>query len=344
MIAFLFLLCFLVCYGIVFKNNPDYLDITQTNAVKGVFIIIVFLNHARSYLTLSSNMFNNIYAFFFRVIGQMMVVMFLFYSGYGVGYQLQIKGKAYERVFIKKRIISTWFHFALAVAFYAIINIVLQRSYSSIKWIGCWFGWESIGNSNWFVFDILILYIITFVSIKISNSTNVNRSKERIQVYSITVMTLLLWLLLYLAKRPDRYWYNTLIAYPFGMWYCYNRKTIESVFAKKEVYCIVLLLSGIFFSLLTLVRNSIGENIAAILFSTIVIMITMKVHIGNRALNWLGIHLFPIFILQRIPMIILSDYEINPVLFVLVCFIITIVLTYLYEAVIKKADSFLKLS
>lgn len=66
-------------------------------------------------------------------------------------------------------------------------------------------------------------------------------------------------------------------------------------------------------------------------------MITMKFKINNRFLVWLGQNLFPLYIYQRIPMIILSSiaggvYAANyPILYVISCFAITSIISYYYR-------------
>ena len=57
----------------------DYMSRENTTSVNGLFILLVFLNHIQSYVTLPEGFHRLTLAF-----GQLMVAMFLFYSGYGV--------------------------------------------------------------------------------------------------------------------------------------------------------------------------------------------------------------------------------------------------------------------
>lgn len=63
----------------------------------------------------------------------------------------------------------------------------------------------------------------------------------------------------------------------------------------------------------------------------------MKVKINNKALIWCGNNLFPLYIYQRIPMIVLSTIggggwiSTYPVLYTVACLIITLTITYLYK-------------
>ena len=49
----------------------------------------------------------------------------------------------------------------------------------------------------------------------------------------------------------------------------------------------------------------IAHNIKSIAFAAIVVMATMKISVDSMLLKWSGEHLFPLYIYQRIPMIVL---------------------------------------
>jgi peptidoglycan/LPS O-acetylase OafA/YrhL len=53
-------------------------------------------------------------------------------------------------------------------------------------------------------------------------------------------------------------------------------------------------------------------GIVSCLFCLMIVVGTMKVQIGNPVLKWVGIHAFAIYILQRLPMNLLSDWGISP--------------------------------
>ena len=342
MITYLVLLAVIVVLGIrPTKNESEYLEKEQTNSIKGIFILIVFLNHARGYFEpLSDNIPNFIYNMFFHLIGQMMVVMFLFYSGYGICCQFTNKGGAYQSTFLRKRITLTWIHFVIAIVLYAVIAVIFHEKYSINEWVLCWTGWESIGNSNWFVFDILVLYLITYIAMIMSLRSKSESKTEKAYIFLIVILigVFFLWAALYVTKGPLRYWYNTLLAFPFGAGYYFHKHMIEKYLSNNNRWLISLLSSIFLFVMLCFIRNSIGENCASIFFATIVLLITNKVHISNKLSQWLGIHLFSIFILQRIPMNILTKMNINPILFTAISFLITIGLAFPFDYVCRRID------
>ena len=72
----------------------------------------------------------------------------------------------------------------------------------------------------------------------------------------------------------------------------------------------------------------------------LIVMITMKVRVGNNILDFFGSHIFSFFILQRIPMIILSETGVNHTkyTFVVLSFAITICLATVFDKCMAKLD------
>lgn len=129
-------------------------------------------------------------------------------------------------------------------------------------------------------------------------------------------------------------------AFPFGV--TYSAYKFEIGRFVKERY--ILVLSVLIFTLLLFRMFLIGYNFAGIifncyglLFSALIVIITQKVKIGNRYLDWCGKHLFPLYIYQRISMMLI--YEIDggvlvqehPYIYIILCFCITLAIAKYYK-------------
>lgn len=147
--------------------NNNYLEISRTNSIKGIFILLVFLSHARNYISAyaeySQNPLNGIYDIFQNHLGQGVVIMFLFYSGYGVMESIKKKGTNYINAIPKKRFAKTLINFDIAVIIFILLNLCLStlKNYTIPKVLLSFIGWESVGNSNWYIFAMLVMYLIT---------------------------------------------------------------------------------------------------------------------------------------------------------------------------------------
>lgn len=118
MIIFLVALFALSIWGLGIRhNNGDYLAKEQATSIRGIFALIIFFSHIKQYLVFERGI-DLAYATILGYIGQLMVVIFFFYSGYGIALSFD-KKKGYERGFIKNRIFQTYIHFATAVLTYS---------------------------------------------------------------------------------------------------------------------------------------------------------------------------------------------------------------------------------
>lgn len=100
----------------------DFLSRKQTDAVKGLFILMVLLSH--SILEVKATGTYPLTAIDipgYRIrtgFGQLVIVMFFFYSGYGVMEAIKSKGKEYIDSFPRHRVLTTLLNFDVAVLFF----------------------------------------------------------------------------------------------------------------------------------------------------------------------------------------------------------------------------------
>lgn len=127
--------------------RPDYISISSTMAVKGFFVLLVFLRHYKGFVELEGPL-DQPFLTLDSWLSQLIVALFLFYSGYGVYLSWMKKGDAYRRTMPKKRLLATLLHFDLAVLLYMILNWILDNDYGLRKNISALLAWETIGNSN----------------------------------------------------------------------------------------------------------------------------------------------------------------------------------------------------
>ena len=83
-------------------------------------------------------------------------------------------------------------------------------------------------------------------------------------------------------------------------------------------------------------------SVWASLFTLAVVMVTMKVSIKSTALEWVGKRVFSIYILQRIPMIVLTETgftQNSPYAFLVLVFLITLGIAVIFDYVTAKIDN-----
>lgn len=167
MLLFYLLILLLSLYGMSFVKsgfNQDYIGKEQCNAIKGIFILIVFIRHIwpilRRYGYDFSAFGDNIFFRIDRWMGQLLVVVFLFYSGYGVMESIKKKGKQYIDDMPRKRILNTLINFDIAVLAFLLLDLILGVDLDPLNTLLAFTSWTSIGNSCWYIFVILVCYFL----------------------------------------------------------------------------------------------------------------------------------------------------------------------------------------
>lgn len=346
LLIYMVLFAVICCIGMKFAPRgqylTDYMSRERTTSIKGIFAVIIVFSHMKSYLD-TSGMFDSIFAKILWLIGQFMVTMFFFYSGYGILEAVK-KRSDYFKGFFKNRFLKTLLHFDLAVLLFFALNLALGIPMTLKKTLLSFTGWESIGNSNWFVFCTLALYLLTLLAFSIFR-----KSKWGAAIFT-TVLTC--GLIVALAIFKQSYWYNTLLCYPLGMFYSLLRDKIDALFAKRKwcyhvsLWLCIILTAGLpaAYSYFNIgINYQILYIIMACTFTLAIVLASMKISANNKILYWLGVNSFSIYILQRLPMITLRHFGLddNNLIFSLIAIAVTMIIAPLFTLLTNGIDKLL---
>lgn len=329
---------FLALYGTKFapwgEFHGDYHSPGKTNAVKGIFVLFVFASHVKNYLDLSG--LDERAFWLVEYVGQLMVAPFLFWSGFGVMESIRRKGEAYVRALPVNRGLRTLIHFDCALLLFLLVRFIIRKEVTLPQFLLSLVCWESIGNSNWFIFAILVLYLITTASFLLVRK---NRWGAAAVATLLTVAVMAV-----LSRFMEEHWYNTMLCYCLGMWFSLLRPRVEKILTKNHWQYFACLLTGMlaFLCMGKLhYRIPFGYSLYGIVFMILLVIISMKAAPDNRFLQFLGNYVFEIYILQRIPMRLLRSFHIateHPAVFVLLCFGITCGLSVLFRRAMNSLD------
>lgn len=285
--------------------HEDYMVPKYTTAIKGIFTVLIFYSHIRGYLSLSDHWSNSLYSTVFDYLGQLIVVMFFFYSGFGV-WESQKKKSDYANTFFKRRILKTLLHFDIAILLFIVVQVFLPIHYTTKDYLLCWIGWTSVGNSNWFIFVILGLYLIALLSLFFQKNFGQGG------ILLTAVLSACFWIWLRIIMRQPNWWVDTLAAFPLGMAFSQYKPALDQWLEKKSYHPVLaVLLSAIAFLIAyKLVKIDIYGGVSC-LFCSLTALFSSFVKIGNPILDWLGKNAFTIYIIQRLPMIVFSQLGIN---------------------------------
>ncbi len=259
------------------KIYSDYMSLKKTTSIKGIFILIVLISHISQRLNLSDFVLNKIFLKAnFTWLEQSMVVMFMFYSGFGVMMSALKKGKQYYKNIPIKRVLKVLLHFDIVMLLILIIKALMGNKFSPSQVLLSILPWDNY----WYVFAILILYLISYIAFMIGKN-------NKVLVLSISFALTIVYILA-IHSVKDIWWYDTVILYPLGMLYYTVKDKIENLFKNRPfIYWICLIVSAALFCVsLFKLDYFIVHEIKHILFGVIIVLLTMKVQIHNKILNF----------------------------------------------------------
>ncbi|KRO07902.1 hypothetical protein IV64_GL001062 [Lactiplantibacillus xiangfangensis] len=309
------------------------LDRGTTTTINGLFILLVLFGHFMTFIQMPSE-FARVTRLWMAVKGQLIVTTFLFFSGYGLSIQYQKRGPQYLKTFPKHRFLFLWGKFAVAITLYAIVAWLRGKHYSSWHLLGSYLGLTTIGNSAWYVFTILLMYLISYVAWRLL-------PQNCWGAIGIMALGSVLYIVIASAFLPE-YYFCTVFCYVAGVVYGYYKIRLENRICRNWItYLSVGLITVLGFAAsYVLCANSIGlrrdvsYQIAAILFAFCFVLLAMSFSIHNRVLAYLGgPALFAIYVLQRLPMIWLQNTWLakQPVLYFSGVLILTVILGWLFD-------------
>ena len=216
------ILLFLVLFGIKYAKPKtffeDNMSPDKTSSMNGLFVMIVFFSHMKSYFV-DMNVYDGAFYSLPIIFTQLIVVSFLFYSGYGMMESTKKKGFSYIRSIPQKRFPKLFIDFAIAIVLFIITNLCLGKTLDLKNTLLSFTGWTAIGNSNWYIFAILCFYIIMYLSFLIC--------KNKSNIWAVTVTTILsICFIIGISFVKQGYWYNTFLCLPFGMWFSLYKEKV----------------------------------------------------------------------------------------------------------------------
>ena len=334
MAIYLVLLLIVSLIGIKCSHfHENYAGFKQSTAVKGIFAFIILLHHSRDYYSLGTGFADAVFLAIDKWLGQLIVTVFFFYSGFGILESYKSK-KSYETTFFRKRILRTLLRFDIAVLIYLIVTLLLGERYPIQNYFLSWIGLTSFNNSNWFIFVILLLYSITLIAFVLNRRLSIIHGEFRI-VAIVIMLSLLSWIIIKLTGKRS-WWYNTLLCYPAGMLFSMTKKFFDSLMRNNRIYYPFLLCTITIVIIMHRFSSTVLYSLMACIFCLTIVLVTIKIQLNNRILQFLGRYSFSIYVLQRLTMILLKAAGLSqPVLFTGVALISTCIIAVLYEILLS---------
>lgn len=305
----------------------DYISPQKTTSIKGLFVILVFFSHYSPYFIHTGTdavLYEKIAEF-----GQLMVVMFLFCSGYGVMESAQKKGMNYTVNMPVQRILKLIADYDVAMMLFIIMNTCYGKSYSLKHILLSFIDLADVGNGNWYLFAVICTYVFSFAALMVS------KNNKHISASIVTVLCLV-YIIVVQAYR-EYWWFDTILCYAFGMCFSVFRDIFEKIVQRNILswlICLCISGAGFVFCFIRQNVNFVFHEASCFLMIIFILILTMKVSVDNVIINKAGKMIFGIYVLQRIPLTILYNAGIttaHPYIGFVVSLAVTVGLALLYS-------------
>jgi len=302
--------------------NPEFMSLKNTKYIQGFFAICVMLHHMGQktcaswhdpkYIVHGLDMFVG--------IGYLFVAIFFFYSGYGLFVSFKNKPD-YLHGFVKHRIIPIIIAFYMAQLIFLPARYLLGEKISTRQLLYYLTGAQLCNINTWFPIAIVAFYFAFYFSFKYIKNENLAIFATFLAVFAWTFIGTCInhndwWM-------RGEWWYNSVHTFWMGLVFAKFKKPITE--GIKKHYFIYLILAIVLFyaswKLCVFVQNGAfgfsyycetswgpkgpyatpllvklykkwGVLAAQILYSTlflvVVLLISMKVQVGNKVLAFMG--------------------------------------------------------
>ena len=293
---FILITAALILFGIKTAPKGEYFSdsfsVGQTRALKGIFAIVVIFHHLYGVLLPS---FLSIK--YFRDLGFLMVGGFFLISGYGLMYGVKNK-KNYLKGFFFKRILAIVIPYYVIDSFYVIMRYMNTTDMDAFK---VYLKESLMGLQFWFVPVMVLLYVL----FRVSFIGHEKRENKLISPLLLTFLTLAYVVLFTLTQQTGHNllygceWNDTVLCFTVGMWYCILKERLAPVLM-KHYYVFTAVIAVLFAVSFVLVMKlppyvwptspyRLTLRIAAsVLFCGAVLLLSMKIKLGNKVINACG--------------------------------------------------------
>lgn len=348
-----------------FFETPFSMDLSS--ALKGAAATGIILHHLTQNVTqYGSHPLGPVT--FFNEIGILFTSIFFFLSGYGL-IRSYISKEDYICSFLQKRlphvlipffVSNVIYYLGLGIYFGYLNDFYHGHADSALDALVSLSGFLLINTNTWFLVEITILYLLFYLIY-----TKVKKEDAKLKWMFAASLLLILFSML-LGHDPSKagnhwfmgeWWYNTTILFPIGMLFAQQEQAILT-FSQKHYRILAIFSCILFFGLLTAaiyVNHQFGyyqewsghpgygeklftlimQSLACTVFIFTLVLLFMKIKIGNRALSFLGNISLELYIIHHFVMVYaLQDARTSspePILFVIVLVVSTILAYFLHR-------------
>ncbi len=288
----------------------DYINLDQSKMIQAIACISIIYHHITQKITGYGAVYKGPITIY-NYIGFLFTAVFFFFSGFGLITSFLNKPD-YLKTFVTKRLpkvlIPFWIINLLGVLLNWIgygIHYDLREALSDI------FGLALINSNGWFIVEIVIIYLLFYAFFSLIKNKDI-----ALILLSISIVLIIIYSF---TQGHDiegdkshwfrgEWWYNSTITFIFGMIYARHREFLDRSLFKhyKAKIALFAVLSVVVINASVFVLNCYGyygegingrndavvtlivQSIACIICTTLVLLLNMRITVGNKALRYVS--------------------------------------------------------
>lgn len=294
------------------KWNEEFMSLRQTKYIQGFLAVCIMLHHIAQETCGSWQEYPLIHGLdFFVRLGYLFVAVFMMCSGYGL-YKSYVSKENYFGGFIKKRVLPIIFAFYTTGLLYLIARIILGEKMTPMKLLWYVTGISQPSSYSWYVITLPIFYLLFYLCFKMFKSDGMRIGGVVLGTFVYTLIGTCINHNDYLMR--GEWWYNSVHLFWIGIILAkYEKSILVSVKKKYPLYFAAVLVGMVFFfrlgetladmgyyygetnyslSFREVVRNRwivlAAQMMASLNFVLWVLLLNLKIKIGNRFLGFMG--------------------------------------------------------
>lgn len=280
--------------------NEEFMSLGQTKALLGLCSVVIMFHHM-SQKTCAPWLKSDVIVHGldgFVNVGYLIVALFFFCSGYGIFKSYRTKDNYFENFFIKRAFPILLMGFISGVLFFVARSLKdVPFSFRTVFSIG---GPSMLNEYGWYVIMILAMYLLFYLGF--------SRAKKDIHGIAVVVLGTIALIVFCDYFIYGTWWYNTIHLFVLGIVFAAYEDRIIPILKKRYVFILVICIAvtaigfaagNYLTSLYGLLGKTYvykvdrwvafaGQMISAVSFTIAVMMVGMKIRIGNAALDILG--------------------------------------------------------
>ncbi len=318
-------------------DTNGYLSPDASKNYRGLFALLVVFHH------LAQRTSTGVLFPFFSQIGFLTVAVFFFFSGYGLQKSYISKGNEYKKSFLRKRIPRILVPYIFATLVYWLAYFFNGTTYSINDIFAGLANDKPIVANSWYIISILFFYICYWLFMMICKKN-----------FMAIILCGCAWYVAYSAFcikiNFSNHWYNASHLLVIGMIWATYEKSICKFFKRTYPYmlifvwiCFIILFSNNGRLASTNAHSFIVSTsltiVEAVLFVLGILLLSMKIKMGNPILRFLGNISLEIYLFHG--MFILFIQKVIPIQNEFIWSFLVIILTVIFSGIVHTLMAYI---